>query len=335
MKSSKIKEVQPPTLGHSVAFVLLDPEGRVQLINREAERLLSLTLSEATKLSPTELFGREITDAILETLKFNSPQTVNSHLETSSKRERIHAQLVPLNKKEPTEPEGVIVLLHSSERGGEPEKELFLEQVANTIAHDFTTPLAAIMGIINLLRQEDPESLKHHHMLPQIMTCAEELSKKILAISNLLRPTNLHLKRKEICTLLLQQEHWLRIPEGKEHIDLQFQIPEAPLSAEVDEKLFYELLSELLFNALDATEETVKVELIDEADQLKIRVTNASKEIPDEQLKQFFKPFFSTTGRPGMGLPEAEKAAMAMGGALRASFKEGNTILTFTLPRKQ
>ena len=102
-----------------------------------------------------------------------------------------------------------------------------------------------------------------------------------------------------------------------------------------DENLLTSALTNLVKNAIQASNEGQKVSLNGHKEDLKyvIEIADSGKGISEDLQKQIFEPFFTTREKgTGLGLPLAQKLVEAHRGTLTLKSKPGETIFRVELP---
>jgi C4-dicarboxylate-specific signal transduction histidine kinase len=86
------------------------------------------------------------------------------------------------------------------------------------------------------------------------------------------------------------------------------------LQIKTDEKLFKEMLSSLIDNAIDALEEETDEIIVRIVSAHEITVTNSGLPIKAKEVRKIFHPFFTTKAQSlGLGLSRAALIAESMG----------------------
>jgi signal transduction histidine kinase len=122
----------------------------------------------------------------------------------------------------------------------------------------------------------------------------------------------------------------------QQSVRLTLNLPDPPVSADVDRDQFQGVVVNLVLNALDAMPGggTLEIGVRRDPDQLRLTVTDTGPGIDPAVAERLFTPFFSTkpTGS-GLGLSVSRRVVQAHGGSLTASDRAGGgACFTITLP---
>ncbi|MBQ2458717.1 MAG: ATP-binding protein, partial [Bacteroidaceae bacterium] len=131
-----------------------------------------------------------------------------------------------------------------------------------------------------------------------------------------------------------------RATDGAEGLQMECSVSPADLMLYADESLLTHVFTNLLKNAVEALqtsaaqERYVRVEAaIDEAETVRIRVSNNGPAIPADVAEQMFVPFFTTkNGGSGIGLSLSARIMQASGARMElveSSDHETVFLLTF------
>lgn len=322
---------------NSPNFVFIIQEGAIQYANKAMCEALSWTVEEFTapsfnfieKLIPQQ-FQALVKENLAKRLSGESIPPYEIYVKTRDGSEIpviVRAQMIPYHGK----PAVVFILGDITERKrAEAERMKIIEDVARSIAHDVRNPLSAIRTATYLLRDEVGE--KGREML-------ELIDRNILVTDNIIMnlrdlstpppiqpsPTNLNRLLKEATDLTI-------IPTN---VKLSTHYGEIP-QAEVDEKQFTRVFSNIVMNAVQAMpnggELTITTNKTDNSIEIKIKDTGVG--IPPENLAKLFTPFFTTKAKgTGLGLITAKRMVEAHGGTLTVESEEGKgTTITVRLP---
>lgn len=213
------------------------------------------------------------------------------------------------------------------------------------LAHDIRTPLASIIGYLNLLDEIPDIPLEQRAKYVGITLKKayrlEELINEFFDITRF-NLSSLPLEKEEIpLKFMLEQlteEFYPMLSVGNRRTDVA--VPEELLIYGDRDKLA-RVFSNLLKNAIAYSYEntTVMIEGKVMEDKVVVMVTNQGKQIPREKLNMIFDKFFrldasraTTTGGAGLGLAIAKEIVVSHGGEIDAESNEKNTVFTVKLP---
>ena len=189
-----------------------------------------------------------------------------------------------------------------------------LGQMASGIAHDFNNTLSPIMGFSELLLlapqlSSDPAQLKEY--LQTINMAAKDAAKVVSRLREFYRP-RLDADLAGIVDLnsLVQQSVKLSQPKWKDQalangvaIEIKTELDTVPPVAGHESEL-REVLTNLVFNAVDAMPKSGSITLRTKADgdHVRLEVSDTGTGMSEEVRQRCLEPFFSTKGEKGSGL---------------------------------
>lgn len=189
-----------------------------------------------------------------------------------------------------------------------------LGQMASGIAHDFNNALYPIMGFSELLLL-DPDLLQDTEMvkdrLQTINLAARDAAKIVSRLRDFYRPREQHDVELAVdLNALIRQVITLTEPKWKRQAQMSDRTIE--VHAELgeigdvggDESELREVLTNLLFNAVDAIPQRGRITFRtgNEGPQVVVRVADTGTGMSDEVRQRCLEPFFSTKGEKGTGL---------------------------------
>lgn len=227
----------------------------------------------------------------------------------------------------------------------ERENDRLRAEFVSTAAHEFQTPLTAILGFSELL-QDDPRipAGEPREYLGIIQEKGEYLSRlvdQLLDVSRLERGRELLLQIAP-CHLDQVLRNLVRSYQQRSSRDLfELLLPAEVSPVEADEMRLTQVLENLLSNAVKYSPKGGRVRISLERDEAGVRVVVSDQGrgmTPEELAKAFDKFYRSNTADTapsgtGLGLFIARSIAEAHGGSLTAESRLGEgTTMIFTLP---
>ncbi|WP_019211614.1 two-component system sensor histidine kinase CreC [Yersinia massiliensis] len=186
----------------------------------------------------------------------------------------------------------------------------YIEQYVHTLTHELKSPLAAITGAAELLRESPPPVTAQRFLLniEQQSARIQQLVDKMLIQARLESRVDLQLSPLEIRPILQQVYNGTEAQAVSRGIDLRFLGADSAMITG-DALLLSQALSNLIDNALDFTPEGGKVTLRGErqADNYVITVEDSGSGIPEYAQARIFDRFYSlpranTPKSTGLGL---------------------------------
>jgi signal transduction histidine kinase/ActR/RegA family two-component response regulator len=189
-----------------------------------------------------------------------------------------------------------------------------LGQMASGIAHDFNNALAPVLGFTELLLAR-PNDLRNeqkvHDHLELIHAAAQDAASIVGRLREFYRsreqqevlvPVDLNQIVKQ--SVMLTQPRWRDQMQGDgRQVTVETDLDEVPLVAGNEAEL-REVLTNLIFNAVDAMPEGGKVTLSThpEEEHVCLQIADTGMGMSEEVRRQCFEPFFTTKGERGTGL---------------------------------
>ena len=204
-------------------------------------------------------------------------------------------------------------------------------KVAAMLGHDLRGPLQTIKSAIYLLKKksEAPE---------EVLTIANDAVDRAVnmleEIRNRTRDSPPQIVTTDLTTLVKTAVEEAPIPS---FIDLTCELGEGLDAVSLDPMKIRRVLDNLLANALDAMPQGGRLEISAEVEEESalIKVSDSGVGIPEEEMRNLFKPFCTTKPKGmGLGLVYCKRAVEAHGGTITVESEVGEgTTFTIKLPR--
>jgi PAS domain S-box-containing protein len=187
-----------------------------------------------------------------------------------------------------------------------------LGQMASGIAHDFNNALMPISGFSELLlSQPDTDEPTRLQYLEMILTAAQDAGSVVGRLREFYRPNehsdvfaSVTLSRVAKQAVTMTRPKWKDQAQAKGtditvHLQLEDKLP-----VKADESALRELLTNLIFNAVDAMPQggPLTVRTYCEAESGVIEIIDSGTGMTEEVRKHCLEPFYSTKGEGGTGL---------------------------------
>jgi two-component system, OmpR family, sensor histidine kinase SenX3 len=218
----------------------------------------------------------------------------------------------------------------------------------NAVTHELKTPIASIRLYLETLQSRDLSEAQRKRFYGIMLEDTDRLIntvEKVLRAGQLGQKSRKNFQRLDLgelardCALLAQTRHHL----SQESIRFVNYTLSAPF-VQGDPEELRSAISNLLENAVEYSpgKIAITVELLDEAGDLLVRVTDKGQGIPQSELKRIFRRFYRVNERlrqrvkgTGLGLFIVRSIAQRHGGSAYASSEgEGRgATVTLRLPR--
>jgi signal transduction histidine kinase len=224
-----------------------------------------------------------------------------------------------------TYPEGkdIFTSLYALDEKLEREKSLLLEEMAPVLAHEIRNPLGSIKGAAQYLRSESNTS-ENQKLIDVIIEEADRLNSVVSQFLNYAKPYTLNLKMQDVNQIIEKAISVIEASPRLDNIVLEKELrPDLPLIA-VDSEQLVQVILNIAFNAIEAMQaegtlifRTSKIESGD-GEAVGISIRDTGKGIRKEEMKNIFKPFFTTKERGvGLGLAICQRIIKNHGGHIK------------------
>jgi signal transduction histidine kinase len=238
-------------------------------------------------------------------------QIVATSAENVTRREQAEKDLREVNR----ELEKALVELKATQQQVIQQERLSaLGQMAAGIAHDFNNTLMPILGFADVLLQNEAmldDKAETRRCLEMLRTSAKDASSVVSRLREFYRPADsdeefpiVDLARLVEQAVALTEPKWRGLTQARGiTVDVQTDFKAYAIVAG-DESALREVLTNLLFNAVDAMPQggRVSLETSIENERAVLRVVDTGTGMTETVRHRCLEPFFSTKGEHGTGL---------------------------------
>ena len=300
------------------AIITVGAGGRIEGWNPAAERIFGLTHGEAV--------GRDITDVLPATAYQHARERLASGtgmelFETTAasataRRASLAVTLSALNGRDGSL-DGLIAIVRditmqreAESRLNQAEKLTALGQLAGGIAHDFNNLLQAILGYLELVKQNPNNEALFERSLRIIESAAVDGAETVRRIQQFarLRPDEQFVSVDvthivENAAAITRPRLAERIAHDSRRIDVRLNLARVP-NIYGRPAALTELMTNLILNAMDAMPDggTLTIETREDVEGVVIAVADTGIGMSEAVRRRIFEPFFSTKGEGGSGL---------------------------------
>ncbi|MNS19899.1 Non-motile and phage-resistance protein [compost metagenome] len=354
----------------AVMIVMLDPAGRVTLINRQGgetlgqaqEDIVGRDWVECFVPEPDRIEARRRAAAV--SVGPRRPVFYEGRVVTASGEERLiawhttalfdeHGQAIAVLSSGADVTDYKRAIEEVAARRAELEKAQEVDKLKNTFAssvsHDLRTPLTSIMGYAEFLEDEigGPLTAQQHGYVIQIMRGAKRLEHLVDDLLDFARidAGTFHLRREPADLAAEIQEVTESLGPQIDEAGLTLAIApiEDPLVAPMDTARIQRVLFNLLHNAIKFTPTggTITVRARREGDSIRCEVIDTGIGIAEDQIPKLFQRFSqlksgSEKGGTGLGLSICRAIVDAHGGDIGVKSAPGRgSTFWFCLPAEE
>ncbi len=320
--------------------VVIVEDGRIELLNRAAEGLLSVRAKDAIG----SRFMEAVRDHDLQRLLSKSLETKqqqHGEVEVMRRRRFLSAVATPLTGDGDS---GVLLTLYDLTPIR--QIETTRREFVSNVSHELRTPLTAMKAMAETLEGgalDEPQVARDfvqriHGEIDRMSSMVNEL----LELSRLESgQVKLQISPVELPSLVQEVLSQFQERAMAKDIRLDVSLAEGLPSVSGEKEKLRQVLSNLVDNALKFTPEhgqvTITANVAGKMVEVAVRDTGIG--IPEEHLPHIFERFYKVDpsrrdGGTGLGLAIVKHTVQAYGGDVRVESKEGaGSTFTFTLPR--
>lgn len=347
-----------------IATVIVDSQGFITLVNQQTEQLFGYRREE--------LIGQLVECLVPDSVRTTHPTHRLNYVEQPTYRHKEAMELMARHKDGTVfpidlqlsyidmdpDPLVMVILTDITQRKAAEatlkaalaqEKELgdLKSRFVSMASHEFRTPLAAIMATaesLALYRHKMDDSQVNHrldkirHQVLHMKGVMEDVLQlaRIQADRTKFEPTEGDLD--EVCREIIEE---FEIQKGN-HNRIHYSCPTTPVVAHFDRQLMWQIVGNLLSNALkySSSDKPVSMSVVKNHTSIVLQVSDQGIGIPEQDKKHLFKPFHRATNvgtisGTGLGLTITKQAIELHNAELVWESKEDvGTTFTITFPRQ-
>jgi two-component system sensor histidine kinase HydH len=213
--------------------------------------------------------------------------------------------------------------LYAFDQKLEREKSMLLEEMAPVLAHEIRNPLGSIKGAAQYLRSEVMTD-EDKRLIDVIIEEVNRLNSVVNQFLSYAKPYSLNLKLQDVNAVITKAISIVKANDLMEKIVIEEELrPELPL-VNVDAEQLIQVILNIAVNALEAMPEGGKLTFrtrridSDQGEAVGISIRDTGKGIKKDELRNVFKPFFTTRERGvGLGLAICQRIIKSHGGHIR------------------
>ncbi len=218
-----------------------------------------------------------------------------------------------------------------------------LGELATGLAHEIRNPLAGIAGVIEIIGRDLPATSPARDMVKDVRLEINQINRILTDLLETARPHPPMMMRSNLNTTVEHAVMLARQQVLSQPITIELhKAPDLP-EVEHDSDQIHQVLLNLLLNAVQAMEGagTVRVEIGSLDDCARVTVRDTGRGIPEQQLSQIFRPFYTTRGNgTGLGLSLARRIVEEHHGRISVTSEVGKgsqfeVLIPFNAPPAQ
>jgi Na+/proline symporter/signal transduction histidine kinase len=227
-------------------------------------------------------------------------------------------------------------------------KDIQKDEFLDTVTHELRTPITAIRAASEILHDDDdiPEEIRKQ-FLQNIISESDRLNRLIDKILDLEKfetgKQKIYLSRNNISRTIKKTLESLSQLIKNKKIVLEFNAANKEIKAFYDEERIVQVMHNLLSNAIKFCSETegeISIQIIENKDNVEVRIHNNGKEIKKEDFEVIFDKFYQSRNQnvkkpigSGLGLAICKKIIEHHKGKIWVeNTQEKGATFIFTLP---
>lgn len=215
-----------------------------------------------------------------------------------------------------------------------------LGELATGLAHEIRNPLAGIAGVIEIIGRDLPPTSPARAMVKDVRMEINQINRILTDLLETARPHPPQMMRSNLNTtvehaVMLARQQVLSHP-------IKIELEQAPGLADVehDSDQIHQMILNLLLNAVQAIDGvgSVRVVIGSHGDCASVTVADTGRGIPEQQIAQIFRPFYTTRGNgTGLGLSLVRRIVDEHHGRIHVTSEVGKgstfeVLIPFTAP---
>lgn len=320
--------------------IVVDPQGRLQLVNDAARRMLRLDAPGIGRPYVETIRHPAIAELVAAVLLGRTPEA----LQLSPPRDPSRTIMARAAPATGDAAHGGVVVLHdiTDLRRADQIRRDF---VAN-VSHELRTPLTAIRGYVEALAEGDADAGESRRFLEIITQHTERMERLVKDLLRLARldagQETLDIVDCDVWALVhtVVADLGRALEERRQRVEIA--IEPAAGTVRGDPSKLHDVLRNLVANAITYAPEdtTIGIEALGVNGQVSLSVSDQGPGIPDEDLSRVFERFYRVDksrsrdpGGTGLGLAIVKHLIELHGGTVRAENGErGGARFVLTLP---
>lgn len=209
-----------------------------------------------------------------------------------------------------------------------------LKNAITNISHDIRTPLTAIYGYLDMIRQtDDPEKqAKYIAIMKDRTELMKHLTEELFRYSVIIADeTDMETEEVFVNQVLAESISSFYPALSEKGITPQITITEKRIVRIVNRAALSRVFSNLLNNAVKYSDGDLQIALSDAGE---ITFSNTAKELSAVEVEQLFDRFYTVEAAhhsTGLGLSIARSLVKRMGGSIHATYRDDKLTLQITL----
>jgi two-component system, NtrC family, sensor histidine kinase HydH len=213
----------------------------------------------------------------------------------------------------------VFTSLYEFDEKLEREKAVMLAEMAPVLAHEIRNPLGSIKGAAQYLKEEATTD-EQKELLNIIIEGTDRLNTVVSKFLDYARPYQLNLQLQNINAIIQKAISIIAANKLVEEFTIVQELDKNLPGVKVDEQQFMQVILNIALNAIESMPQggTLTFRTSSEGPgEIRVTISDTGTGISNKDLKDIFKPFFTTKERGiGLGLAICQKIIKEHGGSI-------------------
>ncbi len=209
-------------------------------------------------------------------------------------------------------------------------------EIAASVAHEIKNPIAGIVGALQIIKKDYPESNPKHEIIDEMLSQLARMNQSINDLLAYAKPKPPELSFVKLQDVLDRTLSLLSHTIENQSITLETKFDIADTKILADGKQLQQVLWNVLLNAIQAIDKngTIWISAFQHNDRIEIHIKDSGSGISDEHLANIFKPFYTTKHKgTGLGLSICKQIVEDHHGTIAIDTTVGaGTTVKITLP---
>ena len=323
-------EIKKRLLHMTEGFIAFDIDGKIDLINPAAKRLLNISPEDFTF---EEVFNKFKLDINMEKLIYLEDWTsMEKRIDVGDKS--VNVLFAPFRNEENNKPEGIIAVIQDITE--HVRLDIMRKEFVADVSHELKTPITSIMGYTDTLLEGDYDKETQIEFLKVVSSEARRMARLVTDLLELSRiDSNRKKTKKESFDLGelakdCQNKLGIEIKKKKHNVECFVTADVPPVYADKDD--IQRVILNILTNSIKYTPDNgnIKIYVGFVYSDAYIKVIDNGIGIPEEDLHRIFERFYRVDkartrelGGTGLGLSIAKEILDKNGGSINIKSEVG------------
>jgi two-component system nitrogen regulation sensor histidine kinase NtrY len=314
--------------GASAGVIGIDPNGRISILNRSAEKLIDRTEGQALGHSLHEILP-ELDEFMQQAQAGSTLRAIQGQIKINRGGEERILSLRVTSEQSADPEHGYVVTLDDITELVSAQRTSAWADVARRIAHEIKNPLTPIQLSAERLRRKYGGTISEDREVFEqctntIVRQVDDIKRMVDEFSRFARTPKAEFAADDVADTVRQVVFLMRV--GHADIDFEMSVPDEPMQARFDRRLISQALTNIVKNATEAIAAAPQGEIgkgrivvaaAREGAQIVIDVIDNGLGLPKENRNRLLEPYVTTREKgTGLGLAIVGRILEEHGGGI-------------------